>query len=159
MKITKSLSLLSLTLLTILLTQATSFSQLVENSQLRNPFSFNSQEKYRFTLRVNQTQTVRLDAGTLEIKLLSIEDSRCPSDVQCIWSGQVTATVGITRNKQNLGSFDLTIRPGQEDLAIQEIDEYSLKLVQVVPYPSTTQNTNSLDYFAALVISPSNLEN
>ncbi|MGB7443179.1 MAG: hypothetical protein WA919_19100 [Coleofasciculaceae cyanobacterium] len=159
MKFNKWFYIISLAVLTILLSQGISLSQLLENSQSINKFTFSSKEQHELTLRVNETQVVTLDSGNFEIKLLNIEDSRCPSDVQCVWSGQVTATVSVTSSEQSLGNFDLTLRPGQANLAIQEIDCYSIKLVQVVPYPNTTQNIDILDYFTTLTIYPSNLEN
>lgn len=159
MKFNKWFYIISLAVLTILLSQGISLSQLLENSQSINQFAFLSKERHELTLRVNETQVVTLDSGSFEIKLLNIEDSRCPSDVQCVWSGQVTATVSVTSSEQSLGNFDLTLRPGQDDLAIQKIDCYSIKLVQVVPYPNTTQNIDILDYFTTLTIYPSNLEN
>lgn len=50
----------------------------------------------------------------LKIKFLNItEDSRCPSDVVCVWEGQATAVINIFKNDQNLGDFSLTSRAGR----------------------------------------------
>jgi len=101
-----------------------------------------------FQLKFNQTAVIRSEA--LEIKFLNItEDSRCPSDVVCIWAGQATAIIGILKGDRNLGNFNLTIG-ANENLAVKNFDGYSIKLIKVEPYPISTLKIELSEYTAVL---------
>ena len=64
-----------------------------------------------FDIAVNQT--VAVAGSDVSVTFLNVtEDSRCPSDVICIWAGQVTAMIGLTQNSTDLGSFNLTLGAG-----------------------------------------------
>src|SRR5437879_4848718 len=90
----------------------------------------------QFQLKVNQTSPLESDG--IKVKLLNVTaDSRCPSDVTCIWQGEVKISVNIIRNNQDLGDFSLTSRAGQDDLGIQNFDGHLIQLVKVEPYPTS----------------------
>lgn len=40
-------------------------------------------------------QTVALPGTTATVKLESVQDHRCPRDVQCVWAGYLAATLGV----------------------------------------------------------------
>lgn len=107
----------------------------------------------QFQLKTNQIASIENE--NLKIEFLNItEDSRCPSDVICVWAGQVTAVINIFKNDQNLGDFSLTSQAGKhEDSAIKYFDEYSIKLIKVEPYPKSTQKIEISDYIVTLVVS------
>ena len=52
-------------------------------------------------ITINNHQVVYLDDYDMRIRLNSIEDSRCPKDVTCIWSGELTynLTISYKNNK------------------------------------------------------------
>lgn len=105
-----------------------------------------------FQLEANQIAFIEPEG--LKIKFFNItEDSRCPSDVQCFWEGQITIVVNIEKDDSNLGDFNLTARSGHEDLAIKTFDGYSIKLIKVDPYPKTTQKIRLSDYVVSLIVS------
>jgi len=104
-----------------------------------------------FQLKINQTAFI--ESENLKIKFWNVtEDSRCPSDVVCVWVGQATVVVNILKNEQNLGDFSLTSRLGNEDLAIKTFDGYSIKLVKVDPYPKSTSKIKLSDYVITLLV-------
>src|SRR5437867_1183279 len=108
----------------------------------------------QFQLKVNQTTS--LESDSIKVKFLNVTtDSRCPSDVTCVWQGEVKIHVNIIENNKDLGNFSLTSRAGQEDLAIQSFDGYSIQVVKVEPYPTSGNKISLSDYVATLVISKS----
>ncbi len=75
-------------------------SQTPESGRVRAPVEI--------TLEQGQTK----DAIGLDITLVSINDSRCPSDVQCIWAGTASATVKLgSDNKSKTVTLTLGSTP------------------------------------------------
>ena len=109
----------------------------------------------QFQLKVNQTIS-SLESNSIKVKFLNVTaDSRCPSDVTCIWQGEVKIVVNIIKNNQALSDFSLTSRAGDKDLATQVFDGYSIQVVKVEPYPTSGKKISLSDYVATFVISKS----
>ncbi|HEX2614659.1 MAG TPA: hypothetical protein VHL10_04140, partial [Nitrososphaera sp.] len=85
------------------------------------------------------------------------EDSRCPSDVTCIWEGQVSVLVDLTSasDGKSFGNFTLTIRGSgsTDNSSAMTVNGYSLRLVDVQPYPVSTQKISPSEYSAKFVLS------
>src|SRR5437899_947991 len=108
--------------------------------------------KTQFQLKVNQTSS--LESNTIKVKLLNVTaDSRCPSDMTCVWQGQVKISVNIIKNNQDLGDFSLTSRAGQ-DLGIQNFDDHSIQVVKVEPYPTSGKKISTSDYMVTFAVKP-----
>ena len=106
----------------------------------------------RFQLKIGQTALI--ESKNVSVRFLNVtEDSRCPSDVVCVWEGQVTILLSIMHNDQELGDFALTIRGGDETLADKTFDGYSIEVMQVEPYPKASEPTQPSDYVATLLVS------
>ena len=106
----------------------------------------------QFQLKVQQTAIIQPE--DIQIKFLNVtQDSRCPSDVNCVWEGLVTIVVNIKQNDQDLGNFKLTQRGGQENLAAQTFIGQKIELIEVSPYPKSTEPIQLSDYIATLVVS------
>jgi hypothetical protein len=109
-----------------------------------------------FDLRVNQT--AYLQSAELVLKFVKVtEDSRCPSDVTCIWEGQVSILVGLASasDGKSFGNFTLTSRGAggaAYELSAKAVNGYSLRLVDVHPYPVSTQKISPSDYSAKFVL-------
>jgi hypothetical protein len=107
-----------------------------------------------FQLQIDQMAIIKSE----NIKIIFVnvtEDSRCPSDVECVWEGQVTIVINILKNKQVQGEFNLTSRAGINELAIKEFDEYVIELLVVDPYPISTKKIELEDYITTLNVSKS----
>lgn len=92
-----------------------------------------------FDLKINQT--ANFQSSGIVIKLANItEDSRCPSDVTCIWEGQVSALVNFSDGKSS-GNFTLTLRGSgnADNSSSKAVNGYLLRLVDVQPYPTSKQ--------------------
>jgi hypothetical protein len=107
-----------------------------------------------FDLKVNQT--AYLQSAELVVKFVNVtEDSRCPSDVTCIWEGQVSVLVDLTNasDSKSFGNFTLTIRGGAADnSSAKSVNGYLLRLADVQPYPVSTQKISPSDYTAKFVL-------
>jgi plastocyanin len=104
-----------------------------------------------FRLKIGQSGTIKDE--DIEIKLLNVtEDSRCPSDVECIWAGRATVSVDVIRSGRDGGSFTLTLGSPYETLASKSLNEYSLRLEKLEPYPISRQRIELSDYVATLVM-------
>ncbi|MDH5379680.1 MAG: hypothetical protein OEW75_02440 [Cyclobacteriaceae bacterium] len=79
-----------------------------------------------------------VDSNILEVKIRSISDSRCPSDVTCFWEGEVLVAFEI----RNI-NYAVSLCLGQRDTCISTFEfsfnniNYQLELRNVLPYPST----------------------
>lgn len=103
---------------------------------------------------VGYDRVVRIQSEDLEIQFTDVVgDSRCPSETQCVWQGQVEIRLHITRGDRDLGNLNLIRQMGLEDSAIATIDGYSIKLIDVKPYPKNTQPIEVSDYTAILEVS------
>ncbi len=99
-----------------------------------------------FQLGFNQTVTI----DRLQIKFANvIQDSRCPSDVTCIWQGQAKIIVNIKTNSQDLGNFTL-ISGNDNKLTVQTFDHYYIQLMNIDPYPVSTKKIQLSDYVVNL---------
>jgi hypothetical protein len=68
-----------------------------------------------------------------------LEDSRCPSDVQCIQAGTVRLSLNI---ETTLGTSTVEMRPGET----VKLDGFSLSFDSVSPYPVSTSKISPADY-------------
>lgn len=76
----------------------------------------------------------------MKILLVNVtEDSRCPSDVACVWEGQVAVVVNVSQGDQMMGSFELVSRAGYENMSVKNFDGYSIELLGVEPYPESSR--------------------
>jgi len=76
----------------------------------------------------------------IEVKVLSISDYRCPSDVVCVWEGnaKVGFQIGTNKNIIYLCVFENEIGCQQNIVVYYEDMHFSLKLLDVLPYPTAT---------------------
>jgi hypothetical protein len=101
-------------------------------------------------------QSVQVAGSDIEISFLNVtEDSRCPSDVTCVWAGQVSVMFNLTQTSgTDLGIVVLTVGAGSNaSSAERQVGEYTLRLVDVKPYPASTTDIPLSDYVATIVLS------
>ncbi len=106
---------------------------------------------YPIRLAVNQT-AVNEDAD-YQYRFVGVtEDSRCPSDVQCVWQGQITVVLETTRSSGiSLGNFSLTL--GSDNaLSATNIEGYFVKLASVDPYTISTKPILPSEHVTTLII-------
>lgn len=86
----------------------------------------------------------------VEITVLDVEDSRCPADVQCIWQGEAKVHINVKEDSKDLGDFVLSTLAEKMN---QSFENFTIRLIEVQPYPYSTKEINASDYSITLVVS------
>jgi len=102
---------------------------------------------------IASNETLENCPKNISVTLLKIEDSRCPADLICIWGGMIVIEGKL---KIEAEDFDLKLStnqsasgfPGQFSTA-----EYTVKLIDVLPYPDSSNPDQSQAQRAILLIS------
>jgi len=79
-------------------------------------------------------------------------DSRCPSDVTCIWAGFVEVELLINqKGKESI--LKLSTEPNVSGLPVQaKQGDYSIKLIDVIPYPATNIRIDPNQFRVVLLV-------
>ena len=104
-------------------------------------------------LRVGESAT--LDNGALQVTLVAVpEDSRCPKDVMCVWSGRAVVTLHIELDGVDRGQVKATLMPGRRSPSDLDavVDRYVLALTDLQPYPDRSHPQPTLDTVATIRI-------
>jgi hypothetical protein len=80
-----------------------------------------------------------------------LNDSRCPINADCIWKGNAAVRF-IFSNKQVKTKFVLNTNSGVNFPSDTIIDGYSIKLIQLTPYPETSRIISQSEYTAVLAV-------
>lgn len=105
----------------------------------------------QFTLKPNQTAS---EPENISVKFLNVTaDSRCPSDVTCIWQGEATVVVNVVKSSQDMGNFSLPSGLGDKNATAQIPGGYFLQIVQVEPYPTSGTKIQLENYTATFTLS------
>ncbi|MGQ0791936.1 MAG: hypothetical protein ACT4NJ_06915 [Nitrosopumilaceae archaeon] len=102
-----------------------------------------------FVLQVNQSAEIKSE--DIIITFLNVtSDSRCPSDVTCIWQGQVGIKLDVQKGEE-VSTVSLSIG-GDSSTEESIFNSYLIQLVDLSPYPISTKNIQSEDYTATIKI-------
>jgi len=106
-----------------------------------------------FSLRVNQTAYI--GSADVAVRFINVtEDSRCPSDVVCIWEGQVSILVDLVQVSSDISIGQFTLSLGGQASA-GSFGNYSIRVMDVQPYPMSTKKISPFDYVVTLVLDSS----
>lgn len=83
---------------------------------------------------------------SLKFTITEINDSRCPSDIVCVWQGE--AVVNIEVKSPQSGVIALSTYDNLKDT----VGNYSFELIRVAPYPISTETIELEDYEVSLKI-------
>ena len=104
-----------------------------------------------FEIRAGQRTTVK---GTrLQIRFAAVEnDSRCPSDVTCVWAGNAAVQLQLGSGKR---SKTVTLNTSNSPSFVGEVEYqgYKVKLIGLSPYPRSDRKIAKRDYRATLLVS------
>lgn len=102
------------------------------------------------SFEIRNGQTINDSIHRISVNLDSVvNDSRCPSDVECVWEGNAQVRFVFSSNSKNV-SFDLNTIPSFRTDSL--IEGYRIKLIELTPYPRSTDPINRADYKAILKI-------
>jgi hypothetical protein len=92
-------------------------------------------------VRVDLGSTAIFSSEQLEIKVLSVGDSRCPKDVRCYWGGEAQVKLNVQQAGKNLGDIDLTLGVINPEYFytnnIKQVGKYYIRVLGIDPYPAT----------------------
>ena len=103
---------------------------------------------------INTAQEARREEAGLTIRLLAVlEDSRCPSRVNCAEAGQARISIQVQQTGQEGVVFELNTNPPLK-LDALTYSGYEIRLVALDPYPEEIDQKIALeDYAATFVVS------
>lgn len=84
--------------------------------------------------------------NNLEFSITAINDSRCPSDVVCVWEGKADVTIKV--ESPQVGIITLSTYNN----LIDTVGNYSFELKDVSPYPISTKTIKLEEYQVTLKI-------
>lgn len=88
--------------------------------------------------------------GGLKIRFVDmIEDSRCPSDAQCIWAGNAKIKVQISRVGEKAETFELNTGAEPQSVVVAG---YEIKLIGLTPEPASNIRIRKDGYVATFTV-------
>ncbi|RDH75813.1 hypothetical protein DVS77_25375 [Mycolicibacterium moriokaense] len=106
-----------------------------------------------FSLRGGQEATIT--GEDLRLRFTDVlEDSRCPTQVECFWTGQARIAVQVepTGAVPTTVEFNTNPAPGQKVLTA-DVADHTVSLKSLDPYPRTPDDAIAFqDYRATLVV-------
>jgi hypothetical protein len=97
-------------------------------------------------IQLEPGQSVQLEAARFEVTFNSIaSDSRCPSDVACVWAGEVLVLLAI-RNEGR------TTQHAVKETQSATVGGYRVTVLQVLPARKSTGPIAAADYRVTLKI-------
>lgn len=89
----------------------------------------------------------------LELRLVEISDSRCPTGVACVWEGEVGVSLEVSRDSEAPVEVKLTL-PARTDRDKVVVQGYLLRLLAVEPHPKYGVTTPREAHVVRLEIQP-----
>lgn len=82
-----------------------------------------------------------------------LEDSRCPTQVQCFWTGQARIAISVQPNGSGPTTVEFNTNPAPgQTVKSATVGPYSIELQSLDPYPQTPDEIAFEDYRATLVV-------
>lgn len=81
-----------------------------------------------------------------------LEDSRCPTEVECFWTGQARIVVEIAATGGDPVSVEFNTNPAPgQTIATATVSDYTIELLSLEPYPETIEQSIPLGDYRALL--------
>jgi hypothetical protein len=105
-----------------------------------------------FTLRGGQEATISGENLRLRFDQL-LEDSRCPTQVDCVWTGQARIAVAVQQAQGDPTTVEFNTNPAPGAIArTVDVGDYTIDLQALDPYPETPDPIDFEDYRATLLV-------
>ncbi|MBX2816322.1 MAG: hypothetical protein KTR24_10000 [Saprospiraceae bacterium] len=99
-------------------------------------------------LRLGEATTV---ADDYEFRVDSLQDSRCPKGVECIWAGQVEVQIMAAKEGEEQ-LISLCLGPSEPCQSQDTFRDIRITLDSVAPYPQIEQEILAEDYLIFVTI-------
>jgi hypothetical protein len=97
------------------------------------------------SISVQVNKEKRFPKAKLSVRFVElVEDSRCPTDTNCVWAGNAKIKIRVTGHGR---SHDFTLDTNGQNQAVVT-EGYSIKLVGLTPSPRSNVRINRNGYVA-----------
>ena len=86
-------------------------------------------------------------SGILFSKVIS--DSRCPTNANCIWEGEIRIELKVFAGADTLATLELSTKHPETEVVVNQ-HTYIIELKDVDPYPTTEKQVDPKKYIATL---------
>jgi hypothetical protein len=102
-----------------------------------------------FVIRNGQEVTIK--GEKLRIKFSSVaSDSRCPNGVSCVWAGNATVKIEVSKKNKSFEGATLNTTVEPKEL---EYKGFKIKLVSLNPHPTAGATIDPKEYNATMIVS------
>ncbi len=94
-------------------------------------------------------------ADDLRVRFTEVlEDSRCPTEVECFWTGQARIALAVDVAGKPSATVDFNTNPAPtENAQSTRVGDYAISLTSLEPYPRTPDDRTAFeDYRATLLV-------
>jgi hypothetical protein len=107
-----------------------------------------AQAQTQMQLRVGQQRSI--SNGKVRVKFISVtEDSRCPTDVECVWAGNAKVKIQVWVRGGETKIFELNTNTREK---AGQADAYRVELVSLTPARHSKRKIRQNDYRATFSI-------
>jgi hypothetical protein len=98
-------------------------------------------------------QSVMLNDALVTITFIGMsEDSRCPTQVNCVWSGRAVANFRVQANGEPAQNIVLSTIHSPEKTNVASVAGYRIEMTDVQPTPETPDNPISPDRYRVMLV-------
>jgi hypothetical protein len=99
-------------------------------------------------VKLSMDKQVADKGSKLTFKLIEVKDTRCPADVNCVWSGNAIVKLSIAKGKSAAKMFELNTALDPKTITFHG---YEIAIKDLSPTPKTT-DTKAAKYSAILTL-------
>jgi len=111
--------------------------------------SAQAQTNQEIKLLINKQKIVTKDKLTIKFVSL-VEDSRCPTDTNCIWAGNAKIKIQVGKGRTGAKTFQINTNLEPQTVSFAG---YEIKLVSLTPEPASNIRINRNGYTATFAVS------
>jgi hypothetical protein len=102
-----------------------------------------------FSLGVGQEATI--SGENLRLSFAEVlEDSRCPMQVECFWTGQARIAILVEPDGRDATTVDFNTNPAPgQNVQTTQVGGYTIALLSLDPYPQTPDESIALEEYRA----------
>jgi hypothetical protein len=99
-------------------------------------------------------QEATISGENLRLRFTDVlEDSRCPTEVECFWTGQARIAVAVEPPGRPATTVDFNTNPAPgQTVQTVEVGGYTVELKSLAPYPRTPEDGIALDDYEATLL-------
>jgi hypothetical protein len=103
--------------------------------------------------KIKYGQELAVKGEDLKVKFASVEDSRCPIGVTCVWEGDAKVLIDVRRAIVEASQLELhTSNKSAQWTRERKYQQYVIRLVALYPHPTKDGKEKASDYVATLLI-------